>query len=239
MEHQCEQYGDEWARLRLGIPTASGFHNIITPTGIPTRGITRRKYLYRLVVERLLKQVMDDNYESKWMKRGSDLEADAVRAFLDHSRKHPSIKGVQKAGFFTALNKRAGASPDGILMSARGQMMKDLLEIKCAAPYTHVGYLLDGPGTDYKAQVQGQLWVTGAGRVHFWAWHPNMPPFYTVTPRDDEYIGKLHEAVLTFCDEVDEAEAFCRGLGSYRLAEKLRLSDEMVSVGDILANLNE
>lgn len=229
VEHKCEQYGDEWARLRLGKPTASGFSRIITATGVPTRGVTRSKYLYRLVAERLLGQAMDDTAETKWMARGSALEDEALKAFVLHPKKSLGIQGVEKCGFFTALNGRAGASPDGVITGKKNH----LVEIKCAAPYTHVGYLIDGPGVDYKAQVQGQLWVTGAECVHFWAWHPNMPPYYGVTPRNETYINQLAAAVSVFCDEVDEAEAHCRGLGSFRLAEKLRLSDEM-SVGDIL-----
>lgn len=234
MEHKCDQYGEEWARLRLGKPTASGFPCIITATGVPTKGETRKKYLYRLVAERLLQQAMDDSFESKWMKRGSDLEQDALDAFKAHPKKLIGGMSIEKAGFFTALDDRTGASPDGVVTVSRDWI--DLVEIKCPAPYTHVGYLIDGPGANYKAQVQGQMWVTGARRVHFWSWHPSMPPVYVVTPRNEGYIAQLSAAVETFCNEIDEAEAHCRGLGSYRLAEKLRLSDEM-SVGDILNEL--
>ena len=53
-EHACEQYSDDWFRLRLGIPTASQFHNIVTPLGRPTDNRERRKYMLRLVAERLL-----------------------------------------------------------------------------------------------------------------------------------------------------------------------------------------
>lgn len=227
MEHKCNQYSDEWACLRLGKPTASGFHRIITATGVPTRGVTRSKYLYRLVAERLLKQAMDDNTETKWMARGSALEDEALKEFVLYPKKGLGIQGVEKCGFFTALDGRAGASPDGVITGVGRKTKSHLIEIKCAAPYTHVGYLIDGPGVDYKAQVQGQLWVTGAECVHFWAWHPNMPPYYGVTPRNETYITQLAAAVSVFCDELDEAEAHCRGLGSFRLAEKLRLSDEM------------
>lgn len=238
MEHKCEQYSEEWTRLRLGKPTASGFHHIVTPTGVPTRGDTRNKYKYRLVAERLLGQAMDDSHESKWMRRGSELEEEALKAFVLYPKKALGLIGVEKCGFFTALSGRVGASPDGIPTGRGGRMKGHIIEIKCPAPYTQVGYLIDGLGSSYKAQVQGQLWVTGASYVHFWAWHPSMPPVYVITKRSEEYIALLSAEVATFCNELDEAEAHCRGLGSFRLAEKLRLSDEM-TVGDILANLQE
>lgn len=234
-EHKVEQYGDEWAKLRLGKPTASGFHNIITPTGLPTRGLTRRRYLCRLVAERLLNQFMDDRYESNWMKRGSELEEEATKAFMRHNDK---VETVVKAGFFTTSDGKVGASPDGIVVSKDPKMagIVEGLECKCPAPYTQVMYLLDGPEDSYKAQVQGQMWICGFRRVHFWGWHPSMPPVYTVYMRDDHFIARLQQAVYEFLAEVDDAEAHCRGLGSYRLAEKLRLSEEM-SVGDIMEGL--
>ena len=225
--HSCEQYGEEWVRLRLGKPTASGFHYIFTPTGVPTKvGVTRRRYMHRLVAERLLRQAMDDGYESKSMKRGSELEDEARKTF---EAKTGHV--VRKAGFFTTGNNRLGASPDGVLDNG------DVAEIKCPLPHTHVGYLMDGLG-DYKPQIQGQMLVCGAKRVHFWSYHPSMPSFYEVLERDTEYIAKLHVALTMFCDQIDAAEKYCRGLGTFHLAEKLRLSDELeMTVGDILEDL--
>lgn len=227
IEHDCKQYSEQWTRLRLGKPTASGFHHIITPGGKPTESKERRKYMFRLVAERLLGQAMDDSHETIWMKRGSKLEDDAVAAFMVRVR----VNGYRKAGFFTALDGRVGASPD-LILGHGGEGV----EIKCPAPYTQVEYLIDGPGDKYRPQVQGQLFVCEWNVMHFWAWHPLMPSVHIVTKRDDIFIHKLAPALNDFCREVDDAEAFARGKGSFRLAEKLRLSEEM-SVGEILDNL--
>lgn len=233
--HPCEQYSEEWTRRRIGKPTASMFHTIITPTGQPTTNKERLKYKYRLVAERLLGQCMDDHYESYWMRRGSELEDQAVEALKVHVEK---IHAVEKAGFFTALDGRVGASPDGMVIMGSG--IEEGVEIKCPAPYTLVEYHVAGLGDNYKAQVQGQMFVCQWERIHFWAWHPNMPPVYVVTHRDDRYIARMEAALQAFCAEVDEAEIHCRGLGRYMLAAKLRLSDEMEeikTVGDILERL--
>ena len=231
-EYTCEQYTPEWTRLRFGKPTASQFHLIITPAGKPTDNRERRKYLFRLVAERLLEQAMDDGFESYWMKRGSDLEDQALEAFVGLRN-----LGGRKVGFFTAMNDRVGASPDYVLEETVGIRLGTGLEIKCPAPYTQVEYLIDGPGDKYKAQVQGQLFICNWQFMHFWAWHPAMPPFHMVTGRDTVYIARLISALEQFCEEVDAAEAFARGKGAYRLAETLRLSDEMASVGNILETL--
>ena len=222
-EHTCEQYTPEWTRLRLGKPTASEFHLIITPAGKTTDNRERRKYLFRLVAERLLGQAMNDGFESYWMKRGSDLEEQALEVFIKSMK---FLRG-RKAGFFTALDNKVGASPDYVLNETTETALGLGLEIKCPAPYTQVEYLIDGPGDKYKAQVQGQLFVCSWHLMHFWAWHPLMPAVHMITIRDEIYIAKLVSALKQFCEEVDAAEAFARGQGVYRLAEKLRLSDEM------------
>lgn len=237
--YPCEQYSEEWTRRRIGIPTASGFHNIITPTRKPTDNKDRKKYKYRLVAERLLQQCMDDNYESYWMRRGSELEDQAIQALKKHTNR---IQEIRKVGFYTALGDKVGASPDGeaALRAHFGVEMVDGVEIKCPKPDTQVEYHVAGLGDNYKAQVQGQMYVCRWDRVHFWSFHPSMPPFYQVSHRDEDFIVKLEPALLAFCAELDEAEAHCRGLGSYRLAEKLRLSDEMAeakTLGDILEAL--
>ena len=46
------QYSEEYDRLKLGIPTSSHFHNIITPQGKPSK--QWRQYACVLIAERIL-----------------------------------------------------------------------------------------------------------------------------------------------------------------------------------------
>lgn len=224
--HECEQYSEEWMRLRIGKPTASSFNKIITPEGKPARGDLRLKYKYRLIAERLLNQCMDDHYESYWMRRGSELEEEALTALKKHCH---NIEDIRKVGFYTAIDDKVGASPDGTIKFKNefGEFVTDGIEIKCPAPPTHTQYLVEGPEDEYKVQMQGQMYVCRWQRIHFWSYHPNMPPVYTVFHRDHDFIVKLHNALLAFCADLDNTEAHCRGLGSFRLAELFLLSDEM------------
>jgi hypothetical protein len=61
-----------------------------------------------------------------------------------------------------------------------------------------------------------------------------MPSVHVITDRDEVYIGKLEFALAQFCRELDDAEAHARGMGMFRLAEKLRLSEEMAMADNIL-----
>ena len=78
--HRVEQGSVEWYRLRLGRPTSSNFHKIVTPKGEPSKQAP--KYLYRLVAERLLNETMDDEIGFvKWVAQGKEQEPYAVKQF--------------------------------------------------------------------------------------------------------------------------------------------------------------
>ena len=70
----------EWYALRIGRPTASMFHKIVTPKGEPSKQAV--KYLYRLLAERLLHDTMDDQIGFvQWVEWGKQQEGNAVAAF--------------------------------------------------------------------------------------------------------------------------------------------------------------
>jgi len=49
---QVQQGTQEWLRVRAGIPTASAFDSIVTPSGKPSKSAER--YMYTLLAERLM-----------------------------------------------------------------------------------------------------------------------------------------------------------------------------------------
>lgn len=225
IEHKHDQYSDEWYRARLGIPTASQFHNILTPTGMATRGDKRMKYMYRLIAERLLQQSMDDFAGSYWMKRAKALEQNAADAFIAG---FPKWK-LRTIGFCTTDDGKVGASPDRVLSPIKVATVAndEGVEIKCPSPWVQVEYLLKGPDTNYAPQVQGHMLVTGFSVVHLWVWHPQMPPVHVRMMRDDEYIEKLARELFVFCNELDVETERARRMGPYKIAELLRLSAEI------------
>jgi hypothetical protein len=215
----CEQYSDAWYKARMGIPTASQFHNIITPLGAPTRSDRRRKYMYRLIAERLLQQSMDDRFQNYWTKRGHDLEDEAAAKFAFHVKRRGTWDRI---GFITTDDGKIGASPER-LSSDR----KHGVEIKCPSPWVQVEYLLEGVEENYKPQVQGHMLVCELQRMHLWCWHPQMPPVHIPTDRDDSYIEKLARELWHFCNELDAETDRALRKGPYKLSELLRLSSEM------------
>jgi hypothetical protein len=207
--YKIDQGSMAWYQARLGRPTSSNFHKIVTPKGEPSRQAV--KYLYRLLAERLLRETMDDEIGFvQWVARGKEQEPHAVAMF-----NFTNEVELEPGGFVTTDDGRLGASPDRML---RG--MSEGVEIKCPAPWTQLEYLLDGPGDDYRAQVQGQMLVGEFRAVHFYAWHPQMPPLHRVTVPDPGYQRVLRSALGAFCDALDVMEARARALGAYAVMRR-------------------
>lgn len=190
-----EQGSAEWFRARAGIPTASEFSNILTPTGkIPTNSKVDN-YRHKLLAEWLVGGEVE-SYQSQWMSRGQELEGSA-REMYCFAR---DVK-VDVVGFVTNDAGTYGCSPDGLIGDSRG------LEIKCPAPHTHVSYLLKGKlPTEYIPQIQGSLMVTGRESWDFMSYHPQMAPLILTVERDEKYISDLAEALDRFLEVLEQSK---------------------------------
>lgn len=208
--HKIEPRSEAWYAMRIGMPCSSGFQYIITPTGKPTGGERRAGYMHRLIAERLLGYSMERREHTYWTDRGGGLEPEAATAFA----KKAGVEFMEGSWFVTNNAGTLGCSPDYIL-KPNDRWAHAALEIKCKAPWNHVSYLLEGPGNDYKQQVQGQLWVGGFEVVHFFAFHPQMPPVHIETRRDEAFIERLKKEVEFFLIDLDKEEARCRAMGTF------------------------
>jgi hypothetical protein len=202
-EHNVEQRSVEWYKLRLGIPTASEFHNIVGNTtgelslSRDKKGLSEvaKKYAYRLVAEKLLGRPLEKPAGTPWaMERGKLLEPAAVEqyGFINDVE-------VRHVGFVTTDDGRVGCSPDGLIVGARGG-----LEVKCLLDEAHMGAFIDGPGDNFKPQVMGNL----AGcELEWWdlhLYHPDLPSRTIRTRRDEPYIAKMGAALTEFLAIRDE-----------------------------------
>jgi hypothetical protein len=208
MKHyDCEQYSEDWKRLRLGIPTASNFHLLMTPGGKPTSpdNKERRQYLYRLVAERILQTSIPDRFAgNQFTEHGHEREDAAAELF------QKTVKGrsLMPGGFMTTDDGRIGCSLDRII----GEY--EAVEIKAPAPWTHIGYMVDGPGDRYRPQVQGQLLISGFKWCHFWSYHPSFAPVHIVTAPNERYSAVLRIQLDLFLDELDGVERWVRRQGN-------------------------
>ena len=203
--HDVLQGTPAWLKLRLGIPTASSFHKIITPvTGAPSKQAEAYRYelLAELAAGRPL-EALTDKYNLPWLVRGNALEDQAVRFYAFQKDIEPV-----KVGFCTTDDGRIGASPDR-MVGDRG-----LAEFKCPAPQTQIKYLLYGKLEDaYRPQLQGQLYVTERDWNDICAFSEDLESVIIRVERDDEYIAKLAGLLNEFCDKLSEERAVMEARG--------------------------
>jgi YqaJ-like recombinase protein len=210
----CVQGSDEWLAARLGIPTASEFHKIVgNSTGELSRSRDKKglsevakKYAYGLVAETLLGRQLEKQPGTPWaMERGKLLEP---RARDQYS--FTNDVELRMVGFVTTDDCRIGGSPDSLIIGARRG-----LEIKCPLDDNHMGIYVDGPGDDYKPQVQGNLAICGLESWDLYAYHPELPDVTIRTYRDEPYIAKMSAALIEFLAIRDGMLAKARASGFF------------------------
>lgn len=190
--HDCVQGTEAWLRLRMGKPTASEFHRIVTPTGKPSSQAS--DYVNDLLGELILGRPLD-GLSMPWMERGKDLEAEA-RSYYELQRD----VDLQTVGFCTTDDELIGCSPDAFCGT------DGLVEIKCPKPGEHVAYLLSDTNTadkKYMPQLQGQLLVTERDWVDIISYHPEMPEAIIRVHRNEEFLKVLAEELKKFLDVLD------------------------------------
>jgi len=155
--HDVEQGTPEWLELRKGRVTASH------ATAIATNGKGLDTYVLELMSE-YYSSGEREYYSNADMDRGNELEELAASAYeMEVGAK------LEKVGF-VEYNEFVGCSPDRLV----GE--DGLVEIKCPNDKNFFKFLLEGEkaiSTDYMAQMQMQMLVTGRKWCAFVAYNPN------------------------------------------------------------------
>ena len=189
-----EQGSPEWLAVRLGIPTASQFHRIMTSKTMKPSS-SSKNYLYELLAEWLIQEPLDDK-KSQFMERGNELEQMAVNYYEFQKDIETEI-----VGFCLRDDRMVGCSPDRFIGNDGG------LEIKCPSAKTHVQYLVTGTLSDeYRLQVQGNLWITGRQWWDIISYNPVLPPALIRCERDEKYISILSGLVDALVAQLQAAK---------------------------------
>jgi hypothetical protein len=204
--HNVEQSSLDWLKLHIGLPTASGLDNLLTPEFEQRKGETPRNYVFKKLAEAWRgKPMIDLGASSFMMEQGLILESEALPFWeLTTGRK------VTRVGFITTDDGRFGCSPDGIILDYNGDGLTDQvgIEIKCPAPHTHVKYLSEGVvPKEYRAQVQGGMFATGFSKWVFLSYCRGFPPLILEVLRDEKQQEAIAVAVDQFHKSLGVAEA--------------------------------
>jgi hypothetical protein len=196
IRYDMPQGSAEWRSARMGVPTASSFHRIITPkTAKPSAQADA--YLHELLAELMLGRPLDSP-AYPWMQRGNELEEEAANWY-----EFERDVAAEVVGFCTTDDSRYGASPDRLVGD------EGLLELKCPSPAVHVGYLLfpqRGVDAEYRCQVQGQMLVTKRKWCDVVSYHPELPKVIVRVERDEDYIALMSAALDNFCAQLADGQ---------------------------------
>jgi putative phage-type endonuclease len=201
----AEQRTDEWYAARLGRVTGSRFKDVMAVSkkdGSPLQA--RTDYKKELVTERLIGAIGRKDVfvtpEMAWGQQNEGLARTEYQLRTGNS--------VSEEGFAQHDELMVGVSTDGLVNDTGN------LEIKCLASRNHLYNIAmngDMPD-DYKAQVQGQMWITDRDWCDFVGYDSRLPNgldlFVTRILRDDDYIGYLEAQILEFIEDIDRDMAF-------------------------------
>lgn len=193
--HPAPQGSQEWMLARSGIPTASEFDQLVSPTFEIRKGEMPTTYLNRKIAEYWQGGPLP-GFGSFDTEQGQILEQEALPFYeLEHG------VTIQRTGLILADDGLTGCSPDGLIGEEDG------IESKCPAAHTHVGYLLRGElPKDYGPQVHGAMFVTGRPRWTFFSYRRHFPAFRLVVERDEKIQETLAEALALFLARLQTAK---------------------------------
>lgn len=196
-----EQQTPAWEQIRIGIPTASGYHRILTPAKLQLAS-SWMEYRNELLASWLLGYPLEFGNQSPfrdqtWMDRGKQLEAEAI-AFYE--MKHNV--DCERVGFMMRDDEETGGSPDALVGDDGGA------EIKCPSLHVHIGYMMQ-PDTlvaKYKGQTQGYIYLSDRAWWDVISYCPGMPTVIQRVERDEAYCKALHANLEFFIAELKSAK---------------------------------
>lgn len=181
----------EWKLARAAKFTGSRFNDVLARdkrTGKPLK--CYYDLIWQIVVEHMTQEPVEgpSGYALQW---GTDVEPFGAEAY-----ELETGNTITPAGFLIHPQYSfVGASPDGLINADGG------VELKCPkSSAVHLERFLLGMPEEYRAQVQGCMFVTGRKWWDFASFDPRMPEshrlYITRIERDDKYIAALEQALI-------------------------------------------
>jgi len=178
--HNIEQKSEAWFEARCGRVTGTRFSSLVS--GETTKGY--RDLLTNIACE-IITGKAEETYSNGIMEHG--IETEPIARAVYESMFDCEVKTT---GFITPEEDHKyhdwiGISPDGLLNEG-------ILEIKCPLMRTHFEYIeANKLPSEYRYQVQGQLFVTGLSYCHFMSYVEGMKPFVIPVVPDQELFAEF------------------------------------------------
>lgn len=181
-------------------PKAAGIAKALRGEPVGDYSEEAKNYAFRLAIERISGEPLDEGFETFAMRRGHELEP---LARAEHEVQSGLI--VQRAGFVLSEDG-FGCSADGLIGSDGGS------EYKCFInPEKLRAFHIDNDASEVFEQAQGCMWITGRQWWHIGLYCPALAPvgkqlWWRRFERDDAFIEKMRDDLLAFRSMVDQFE---------------------------------
>ena len=176
--NDIEQRSLAWYQARLGKFTGSDFYIVMGK-----KGTTRTNLILEKACERLNNYIEEDNFTSKYMQKGIDLEPKA--RFLYEIKTNNKVEEIA----FCELDDFTGCSPDGLVGD------DGIIEIKSVKNTTYLSrYITKKIPTEYMVQIQFNLYVLNRKWCDFINYNESFkekPILIQRVERDEEMIEKI------------------------------------------------
>ncbi len=195
--HPAQQGSGEWLAARSTRLTASNLSKVLTPAKLEYS--KQADSLVLVTAAARVFGVYEDTVSTFYTERGLELEEEAREAYSFLTRKK-----VRQVGLCITDDGLFGASPDGLTGEGDGL---EVLEIKCPSLAVHLSYLVNAAvPTEYRLQVQGEMYAAGAKSGDFFSYYPGLPTLLVKFYPDPVVFAALDEAIPKFEFAVRQAE---------------------------------
>lgn len=199
--NEIEQGSESWFQIRAGVITASEFGTVLMKGRGNAPSETRKKLLACKAAEILSGKPVQTFAGNAYTALGHELEPE-IRALYESTCDHE----VTQVGFMR--RGRIGCSPDGVISDGEG-----LFEAKSCQPHIQIDRLLARVlPEEHKAQVFGQLLVSGRSYVDYVSYSPGLPELRVRVYRDPDYLSTLNQELQRFVAELDALVEQIRGM---------------------------
>ena len=192
IKYNIEQGSEAWFTARCGRVTGTRFKALVAGKSTQTY-----KDLIADIVCEIITGRMEETYTNAIMEHGIETEPIARKEYETIFETE-----VEECGFITPdegdeFYEWIGVSPDGLT--------DGILEIKCPKMKTHLRYITAGKlPSEYRYQVQGQLFVTGLPYCDFMSFVDGMKPFIIRVEPDVELFEQFKTELRLLIELVNE-----------------------------------